>query len=68
MKKIILLVSMVLFSNVAIAGSCPMLGKKLEAKINTAKQLHEDGMKAHSSGDHSKSEELLKKALDLFKS
>ena len=59
---------MVLFSNVVIAGSCPMLGKKLESKISVAKQLHEDGMKAHSSGDHSKSEELLKKALDLFKS
>ena len=30
--------------------------------------LHDEGIKAHSSGDHAKSEELLKKALDLFKS
>ena len=37
-------------------------------EIEAAKKLHDAGMKAHSSGDHAKSEELLKKALGLFKS
>ena len=37
-------------------------------KIEQAQKLHDAGMKAHSDGDHSKSEELLNEALDLFKS
>ena len=45
-----------------------MMAGKLKSKIEQAQQLHDAGMKAHSAGDHSKSEELLNKALDLFKS
>ena len=45
-----------------------MLANKVESKIEAAKKLHEEGVKAHSTGDHAKSEELLKKALGLFKS
>ena len=56
-----------LFSGAALAGSCPILAGKVDAKIKAAQKLHNEGMAAHSSGNHAKSEELLKKALDLFK-
>ena len=68
MKKTLIILIITLFSSSAFAGSCPMLAGKLESKIEAAKKLHDEGVKAHSSGDHAKSEELLKKALDLFKS
>ena len=45
-----------------------MLAGKVETKIEEAKKLQKAGMDAHSSGDHAKSEELLNKALSLFKS
>ena len=41
---------------------------KVKTKIEQAQKLHDAGMKAHSDGDHSKSEQLLNEALDLFKS
>ena len=68
MKKTLIVLAITLFSSSVFAGSCPMLAGKLESKIEAAKKLHDEGVKAHSSGDHAKSEELLKKALDLFKS
>ncbi len=68
MKNIIFALAIFLFSSSAFAGSCPMLAKKVETKIEAAKKLHDQGVKAHSSGEHAKSEELLKKALELFKS
>ena len=68
MKKILLTVILVIFSTNAFAGSCPMLGGKVKTKIEQAQKLHDAGIKAHSDGDHSKSEELLNEALDLFKS
>ena len=68
MKKIIITLCLVLFTSSAFAGSCPMMAGKLKSKIEQAQKLHDDGMKAHSSGNHGKSEELLNKALDLFKS
>ena len=68
MKKTLIILTITLFSSSAFAGSCPMLAGKLESKIEAAKKLHDEGVKAHSSGNHAKSEELLKKALDLFKS
>ena len=40
------------------------IGKK---KIDEATKLHNEGMKAHKGGDHAKSEELLNKALNMFK-
>ena len=44
-----------------------MLAGKVQAKIEEAKKLHDEGVKEHSSGNHANSEKLLKKALDLFK-
>ena len=67
MKQVLFFVTFFLFTTSAFAGSCPMLAKKVETKIETAKKLHDEGVKAHSSGDHAKSEKLLKQALELFK-
>ena len=58
----------VMFISSAFAGSCPMMAKNIDAKIEEAQKLRDAGMKAHGSGDHAKSEELLNKALELFKS
>ena len=41
---------------------------KINSKIAEAQKLHDEGMEAHKSGNHTKSEELLNKALNLFKS
>ena len=68
MKKLYLILSILLFTSSAFAGSCPMMAGKLKSKIEQAQKLHDAGMKAHSDGNHGKSEELLNKALDLFKS
>ena len=67
MKKIVLILSFVLFTSSAFAGSCPMMGKGVDAKIAEAQKLRDAGIKAHDSGDHAKSEELLGKALGMFK-
>ena len=68
MKKLIVLIILAIFTGSAYAGSCPMLVKKLDNKIEEASKLRNAGMKAHEAGDHSKSEELLNKAIMLFKS
>ena len=68
MKKIIITLCLVLFTSSAIAGSCPMMAKNIDDKIKKAQELRDQGMDAHKAGDHAKSEELLGKALDLFKS
>ena len=68
MKKLLLTLTIALFTSSAFAGSCPMLAGQVQSKIEKAKKLHDEGMKAHSSGEHAKSEQLLKKALELFKS
>ena len=67
MKKLVLILSFVLFSNSVFAGSCPMLASKIDAKIAKAQELREAGMKAHESGNHEKSVELLNQALEMFK-
>ena len=67
-KKIIIAFTLVVFSTSAFAGSCPMMVGKLKTKIEQAQKLHDAGVKAHSEGNHGKSEELLNKALELFKS
>ena len=56
-----------MFTSAVFAGSCPMMAKNIDAKIAEAQELKNAGMKAHESGDHAKSEELLNKALNLFK-
>ena len=68
MKNIILSIVFVIFASSAFAGSCPMMAKNIDAKIQEAQRLHDEGMKAHESGDHAKSEKLLNQALELFKS
>ena len=68
MKQIFLSLVFLLFVSSANAGSCPMMAGKLQKKIEEATKIHNDGMKAHKSGDHAKSEELLKEALGMFKS
>jgi len=68
MKKLILSILFTMFISSAFAGSCPMMAKNIDSKIEEAQKLRDAGMKAHESGDHAKSEELLNKALELFKS
>jgi hypothetical protein len=58
----------VLFTGSAYAGSCPMMAKNLDSKIEKAQKMRDAGLAAHEAGDHTKSEELLNKAMDLFKS
>ncbi len=67
MKNVLAALALILFSTSAFAGSCPMMAGKLKSKIEQAQNLHDAGMKAHSEGDHGKSEELLNEALGLFK-
>ena len=64
--------------SVTFAGACPMLASEIQDKIaeldqtkyatliNVALMLHEEGMKAHDSGNHDYSEELLNGALRLL--
>ena len=68
MKKLLLISILVLFTGSAYAGSCPMMSKNLDSKIEEAQKMRDAGIKAHEAGDHAKSEELLNKAMDLFKS
>ena len=68
MKNIIILLTFVLFASSAYAGSCPMMAMKLDSKIEEVQKMRDAGMKAHEAGDHSRSEELLNKAMELFKS
>ena len=68
MKKMIITLCLVLFTSSAYAGSCPMMAKNIDDKIKKAQELRDQGMDAHKAGDHAKSEQLLGKALDLFKS
>ena len=68
MKKLLITITLVLFSSSAFAGSCLMLVGKIDEKIQIAMELRDAGKKAHEEGDHAKSEELLIKAMNLFKS
>ena len=67
MNKLAIILSFLIFKSSAFAGSCPMMAKGIDAKIAEAQKLRDAGMKAHDSGDHAKSEELLGKALGMFK-
>ena len=68
MKKIAIIISLLFLTNSAFAGSCPMMAQNIDSKIEEAQKLRDAGIKAHDAGDHAKSEELLNKALELFKS
>ena len=64
--------------SVAFAGACPMLESDIDNKISELDQakhqtlisialtLKEEGVKAHDSGNHAMSEELLNGALRLL--
>ena len=67
MKKLFLVLFTLQLTSSAFAGSCPMMAKGVDAKIAEAQELRDAGLKAHENGDHAKSEELLSKALDIFK-
>jgi len=68
MKNFLISLILVLFTSSAYAGSCPMMAKNLDSKIEEAQKMRDAGMKAHEAGNHADSEELLNKAMELFKS
>ena len=77
MKKLFISIFFLLISNVAFAGSCPMLWGKIDTSIKNVadeklkvkiQELRDAGKKAHSDGDHSGSEKLLNEALSLINS
>ena len=77
MKKLFISIFFLLISNVAFAGSCPMLWGKIDSSINNVadeklkvkiQELRDSGKKAHSDGEHSESEKLLNEALSLINS
>ena len=77
MRKLFITIYLVWISNVAFAGSCPMLWGKIDSSINNVadkelkvkiQELRDAGEKAHSNGDHSKSEKLLNEAISLINS
>ena len=77
MNRLFILIYFLLITNVAFAGSCPMLWGKIDSSINNVadeelkvkiQELRDAGKKAHSDGDHSESEKLLKEALSLINS
>jgi len=68
MKNFLILSMLILFTSSAYAGSCPMMAKNLDSKIEEAQKMRDAGMKAHEAGDHAESEELLNKTMELFKS
>jgi len=68
MKNLVITAALVLFSTSAFAGSCPMMAKMLDEKIEQVQKLRDDAMIAHDNGDHAKSEELLNQAMELFNS
>ena len=68
MKKILITLSLVLFTSSVYAGSCSNMAKSLDDMIAEAQILRDQGMAAHDAGDHAKSEKLLNQAMELFKS
>ena len=68
MKKIVITLFLVLFTSSVYAGSCPMMAKNIDSKIEEAQKLRAAGFKAHEDGNHAESEKLLNQALKLFKS
>lgn len=77
MLKIAFFLIVFFASNLAYAGSCPLLMKEIDQLIEQSKQLSKEqlaeikqlrqqGEEAHNQGDHKESEELLKQALVLL--
>ena len=66
-------------SNISFAASCPVLIQKIDQILSESKQiskeqfseikqLRDQGEKAHNSGEHKESEDLLNQALKLLES
>ena len=68
MKKIAIILSLLFLTNSAFAGSCPMMAKNIDSKIEEVQKLRDAGIKAHEDGNHALSEKLFNQALQLFKS
>ena len=68
MKTIVIILSLLFLTNSAFAGSCPMMDKNIDGKIEEAQKLRDAGIKAHENGKHAESEKILNQALKLFKS
>ena len=77
MLKVVLFLVVFFASNLAYAGSCPLLMKEIDQLIEQSKQLSKEqlaeikqlrqqGEEAHNQGNHKESEELLKQALVLL--
>ena len=69
-----ILLSSLIITSYANAGSCPILIKEVDSKLATAKELsekqvaeieklREEGEEAHKTGKHKKSVKLLQEAL-----
>ena len=81
MKKLLMIITFAMFTSSALGYSCPALWEELDYEISLAKKsgmsqskideirkLWDDRKQAHDDGDHSKSENLLNKDLELIKS
>ena len=77
MLKVIFFLIVIFASNLAYAGSCPLLMKEIDQLIEQSKelskeqlaeikQLRQQGEEAHNQGDHKVSEDLLNQALELL--
>ncbi len=77
LKNLIVLIFFCFASNVSFAGSCPVLIQKIDQILSESKQiskeqfteikqLRDQGEKAHNSGEHKESEDLLNQALKLL--
>ena len=49
MKNFIILTMLILFTGSAYAGSCPMMAKNLDSKIEEAQKMRDAGVKAHEA-------------------
>lgn len=78
--KLLSMLLLVVLSTAAIAGSCPLLMKDIDAalqdpavaerlsddQLTEARQLRKEGEEAHESGDHARSMEVLGQAKDIL--
>ena len=72
-KLVVLILSYILLSTSAFAGSCPLLLKQVDEKITNSKlapealkevkTLRDQGEKAHKTGKHADSVKILEEAL-----
>lgn len=78
-KILITLIFLCFASNISFAGSCPVLIQKIDQILSESKQISKDqlteikqlrdqGEKAHNTGEHKESEDLLNQALKLLES